>query len=45
MEMHVALEVWHQRIPAYQIKPGVELVYNGNPRAPRNFPLVWDVSS
>jgi len=42
MEMVVALEVWHARIPDYRIKPGTELVYSGNPRAPHNFPLVWD---
>jgi cytochrome P450 len=42
MEMIVALQVWHERIPNYRVKPGVELVYSGNPRAPHNFPLVWD---
>ena len=42
MEMVVAMETWHQRIPRYRIKPGAELVYSGNPRAPHNFPLVWD---
>jgi cytochrome P450 len=42
MEMVVAMEVWHERIPNYRIKPGVELVYSGNPRAPHRFPLVWD---
>jgi cytochrome P450 len=42
MEMVVAMEVWHERIPNYRIKPGVELVYSGNPRAPHNCPLVWD---
>jgi cytochrome P450 len=41
MEMRVALEVWHARIPDYAVKPGVELVYSGNPRAPHHFPLVW----
>ncbi len=42
MEMVVAMEAWHQRIPDYRIKPGAELVYSGNPRAPHRFPLVWD---
>ena len=42
MEMVVALEAWHQRIPDYRIKPGVELVYSGNPRCPHRFPLEWD---
>jgi len=42
MEMVVAMEVWHQRIPEYRIKPGSDLVYSGNPRAPHRLPLVWD---
>jgi cytochrome P450 len=42
MEMVVAMAVWHERIPDYRIKPGVELAYSGNPRAPHTFPLVWD---
>jgi cytochrome P450 len=41
MELQVALEVWHQRIPNYGIEEGVELVYSGNPRAPHYLPLVW----
>jgi cytochrome P450 len=41
MEMVVAMEAWHQRIPEYRIKPGAELAYSGNPRAPHTFPLVW----
>ncbi len=42
MEMVVAMQVWHQRIPDYRIAPGTSLVYTGNPRAPHHFPLVWD---
>lgn len=42
MEMVVAMQAWHERIPNYRIKDGVELVYSGNPRAPHHFPLVWD---
>jgi len=41
MEMRVALTVWHQRIPRYDIAPGAQLVYSGNPRAPHQLPLVW----
>jgi cytochrome P450 len=41
MEMHVALEVWHQRIPEYEIKPGSDLTYSGNPRAPHNLTITW----
>ena len=41
MELRVALEAFHERIPNYSIKPGVELEYSGNPRTPLNMPLVW----
>jgi cytochrome P450 len=41
MEMHVALEVWHQRIPDYEIAPGSDLSYSGNPRAPHHLTLTW----
>ena len=41
MELRVALEAFHRRIPNYAIKPGVELEYSGNPRTPLNMPLVW----
>ena len=41
MEMVVAMEAWHDRIPDYEIAPGTELVYSGNPRAPHRLPLVW----
>jgi cytochrome P450 len=42
MEMVVAMEVWHERIPDYRIESGVNLAYSGNPRAPHTLPLVWD---
>ena len=41
MEMHVALQTWHDRIPDYQVETGADLVYSGNPRAPHHLPLVW----
>jgi cytochrome P450 len=41
MELRVALAAFHRRIPDYRIKPGVELVYRGNPRTPHNLELVW----
>ena len=41
MEMVVAMEAWHERIPDYHIPEGVELVYSGNPRAPHRFELAW----
>jgi cytochrome P450 len=42
MELAVALEVWHERLPDYRVADGVELTYAGNPRAPHTLPLVWD---
>jgi len=41
MELRVALDAFHRRIPDYRIKPGVELAYSGNPRTPLNLELVW----
>jgi cytochrome P450 len=43
MELRVAMDVWHSRIPNYRIPDGVELTYSVNPRAPHHLPLVWDV--
>ena len=42
MELRVAMEVWHERLPDYAVADGVELTYSGNPRAPRVLPLVWN---
>lgn len=44
MEIRIAMDVWHSRIPNYRIAEGVELTYSINPRAPHRLPLVWDVS-
>jgi len=41
MEMQVALEAWHARIPDYVITPGSDLSYSGNPRAPHHLSLTW----
>lgn len=41
MEMHVALLAWHRRIPDYEITPGSDLTYSGNPRAPHHLSLSW----
>ena len=41
MEMHVALEAWHERIPDYSIVSGSDLSYSGNPRAPHHLHLTW----
>jgi cytochrome P450 len=41
MEMRVALEAWHARIPDYALPAGAALTYSGNPRAPHSLPLTW----
>jgi cytochrome P450 len=41
LEVRAALEEFHARIPNYHIKPGFELRYSHDPRAPRRLPLVW----
>lgn len=41
LELRTALDVFHRRIPDYEIAPGVELEYSGVARAPRELPLVW----
>ncbi len=41
MEMQVALEVWHRRIPDYEIATGSDITYSGNPRAPHHLTLTW----
>jgi cytochrome P450 len=41
MEMRVALEAWHGRIPDYALPEGAALTYSGNPRAPHSLPLTW----
>jgi len=43
MELRVAMDVWHSRIPDYRIPDGVALTYSINPRAPHHLPLEWDV--
>ena len=41
MELRVALEQWHRRIPDYALAPGHVLRFSGKPRAPNGLPLVW----
>jgi cytochrome P450 len=43
LEIRTALEEFHARIPNYEIKPGFELHYSHDPRAPRQLPLVWQI--
>lgn len=45
LELRVALQEFHARIPNYEIKPGFELDYSFDPRAPWSLPLVWDVTA
>ncbi|GLV10638.1 cytochrome P450 [Mycobacterium intracellulare subsp. chimaera] len=40
VELRTALRVWHERIPEYHIKPGVELDFTPGVRAARTFPMV-----
>jgi cytochrome P450 len=40
IELRTALRVWHQRIPEYHIKPGVELDFTPGVRAVQTFPMI-----
>jgi cytochrome P450 len=41
MELQVAMEEWHRRIPDYQIKPGETPTYSPGIREVMYLPLVW----
>jgi cytochrome P450 len=41
MELRVALEEWHRRIPDYAIKPGETPTYSAGIREVQYLPLVW----
>jgi cytochrome P450 len=43
MEMRVALQEWHRRIPNYQIKEGETPRYSSGIREVQYLPLVWSV--
>jgi cytochrome P450 len=43
MELRVAMEVWHERIPHYRIKPGEIPRFSPGIREALYLPLVWDV--
>jgi cytochrome P450 len=45
MEVRVALEEWHRRIPDYAIKPGETPRYSPGIREVRYLPLVWERSA
>ena len=42
MELEVALQVWHERIPSYRIKPGETPRYSPGIREVQYLPLVWE---
>jgi cytochrome P450 len=42
MELRVAMEEWHARIPSYRIKPGETPTYSAGIREVQYLPLVWD---
>jgi len=42
MELEVALEEWHRRIPEYRVKPGELPRYSPGIREVQYLPLVWD---
>jgi cytochrome P450 len=42
LEMRVALEEWHQRIPDYELRPGAAVLeHGGSVMGLENLPLVW----
>jgi cytochrome P450 len=41
MELQVAMEEWHRRIPDYAIKPGEQPIYSPGIREVMYLPLVW----
>ncbi|MGQ0826288.1 MAG: cytochrome P450 [Actinomycetota bacterium] len=41
LELRVAIEEWHRRIPAYAIADGAEIHYSGGIRQADNLPLVF----
>jgi cytochrome P450 len=45
MELRVALEEWHRRIPAYRIEEGETPLYSAGIREVQYLPLVWDAAS
>jgi cytochrome P450 len=42
MELQVAMEEWHRRIPEYRVRPGEQPRYSPGIREVMYLPLVWD---
>ncbi|WP_406814961.1 cytochrome P450 [Mycobacterium sp. M23085] len=40
IELRTALRIWHERIPEYHLKPGVELDFTPGVRAVQTFPMI-----
>lgn len=45
LELQVALEEWHRRIPEYHLEPGVQLSFSPGIREIERLPLLFPVSS
>jgi cytochrome P450 len=45
LELRVALEEWHRRIPEYSIPPGTKIAHSPGIRQTDHLPLVWDVAA
>ena len=45
MELRVAMEEWHRRIPSYAVKAGETPVYTPGIREVQYLPLVWSTSA
>jgi cytochrome P450 len=45
MELRVALEEWHRRIPAYRIQEGEVPIYSTGIREVQYLPLAWDAAA
>ena len=41
-ELRITLREWHQRIPDYELKPGIELHYSPGLRTVENLELIWN---
>ncbi len=45
LELRVALEEWHRRIPEYSIPAGTDIAHSPGIRQADHLPLVWDVAA
>jgi cytochrome P450 len=45
LELRVALEEWHRRIPQYAIAEGADIAHSPGIRQADHLPLVWDVAA